>query len=169
MGIAPNFRQPVSDLLRQGRCREVLRFDSAGQVDALMPIIGVRSRQYLFVLAGFAVLIAGGFLLDRLVVPACWVIAAFARGNSVDTLLRAGLGGFFVVLCAIGGMILASELKTEAEWPARLQLGIAAGLFSARSCFLRTAGILLLMATGPRSTAPSTWRATHSSWGLPPT
>jgi hypothetical protein len=113
-----------------------------------MPITEVMSRQYLLVLTGFALLVVGGFLLDRLVVSARWATRAFAPHESVEAFLRAAIGAFFVALFAMGGIILTPELRTEAEWPAWLQLGIAASLFSARSCFLGGIGILLLYGYG---------------------
>ena len=115
---------------------------------APIPIAEVMSKRYLLVLTGFALLIAGGFVLDRLVVPARWVTTTLARHESVEALLRAALGAFFVALFTMGGIILTPELRTEAEWPAWLQLGIAASLFSARSCFLGGIGILLLYGYG---------------------
>jgi hypothetical protein len=62
--------------------------------------------------------------------------------------MRAGTGAFFVALFTAGGVILTPELKTAAEWPAWLQLGIAASMFSARSCILGAAGILALYGYG---------------------
>jgi hypothetical protein len=115
---------------------------------APMPIAEVMSERYLLVMAGFALLIAGGFLLDRLVAPARWVTTALARHDSVEALLRAALGAFFVALFTMGGIILTPELRTRADWPTWLQLGIAASLFSARSCFLGGIGILLLYGYG---------------------
>ncbi|MFC7473884.1 hypothetical protein ACFQS7_05940 [Dankookia sp. GCM10030260] len=115
---------------------------------APMPIAELMSQRYLLVMAGFALLVAGGFLLDRLVAPARWVTTALARHDSVEALLRAALGAFFVALFTMGGIILTPELRTGADWPAWLQLGIAASLFSARSCFLGGIGILLLYGYG---------------------
>lgn len=115
---------------------------------APMPIAEVMSPQYLLILAGFTLLIAGSFLLDRLLAPAGWVAAAFARRESAETLLRAAMGAFFVALFTMGGVILTPELQTEASWTAWLQLGIAASLISARSCWLGGIGILLLYGYG---------------------
>ena len=146
---AARLAAPAVSLLAAGPAAAHIKwFEPYDVSQAPMPIDAVMSRQYLCVLAGFAAMTAGGFLLDRQVVPMRWVTAAFARQDSVDSVLRAALGAFFVALFAIGGIILTPELRTEAEWPAWLQLGIAASLFSARSCFLGGIGILLLYGYG---------------------
>jgi len=58
------------------------------------------------------------------------------------------MGAFFMALFATGGVILTPELHTEADWPAWLQLGIAASMFSARSCVLGALGIVVLYIYG---------------------
>jgi hypothetical protein len=115
-----------------------------------MPISGVLSGRFLLVFAGFALLTAAGFLLDRLAArsPRSDVLARRGREEVEERLLRAGIGAFFMALFTAGGVILTPELKTGAEWPAWLQLGIAASMLSARSCVLGAAGILALYGYG---------------------
>ncbi len=110
-----------------------------------IPAASVMSTHFVLVAAGFVGLVFGGFLLDRLLVN---------RGIHMPTtgiyyiaeekLLRAGMGGFFMALFATGGVILTPELKTAADWPAWLQLGIAISLLSGRTCVLGGIGILIL-------------------------
>jgi hypothetical protein len=115
-----------------------------------MPIAGVLSDRFLLVFAGFALLMAAGFLLDRLAARSRrgGVLALRGREEVEERLLRAGTGAFFMALFTAGGVILTPELKTGAEWPAWLQLGIAASMISARSCFLGALGILALYGYG---------------------
>ena len=49
-----------------------------------------------------------------------------------------------MALFAAGGVILTPELRTTADWPAWLQLGIAISLLSGRTCVLGAIGILVL-------------------------
>jgi len=113
-----------------------------------LPLGDVLTRQYLLSLFGFTSLMAGGFLLDRLVAPVPWVSAGLARQEAVEVLLRAGLGAFFVALFTMGGVILTPELRTGAPWPSWLQLGIAATMISARTCALGGLGLLVLYGYG---------------------
>jgi hypothetical protein len=115
-----------------------------------MPIARVLSEHFLLVFAGFALLMAGGFLLDRLAAqsPRSDFLARRGREEVEERLLRAGAGAFFMALFTSGGVILTPELRTAAEWPAWLQLGIAASMLSARSCVLGAAGILALYGFG---------------------
>jgi hypothetical protein len=113
-----------------------------------LPLGEVFSAQYLLALAGFVLLIAGGFLLDRMVASARWVSARLGEHDSAEALLRAAMGAFFVALFTMGGLILTPELRTGAAWPAWLQLGIAASMMSPRSCALGGLGILLLYGMG---------------------
>lgn len=115
-----------------------------------MPISGVLTDRFLLVFAGFALLVAAGFLLDRLAARSPRGAPLALRGceELEERLLRAGTGAFFVSLFTAGGVILTPELKTGAEWPAWLQLGIAASMLSARSCVLGAAGILALYGYG---------------------
>lgn len=110
-----------------------------------VPIEGVFTPHFLAALAGFALLVSGGFLLDRLVARSGRGIAGSERREeAAEKVLRAGVGAFFVALFATGGTILTPELRTEASWPAWLQFGIAAGLLWARTCVLGGLGILVL-------------------------
>ncbi|CAA9286955.1 MAG: FIG00803019: hypothetical protein [uncultured Acetobacteraceae bacterium] len=115
-----------------------------------MPIHGVLTPRFLLVFAGFALLMAGGFLLDRLAARSGrgGVLAQRGREEVEERLVRAGTGAFFMALFTAGGVILTPELKTGAEWPAWLQLGVAASMLSARSCILGAAGILALYGYG---------------------
>ncbi|GAA0586758.1 hypothetical protein GCM10009416_26630 [Craurococcus roseus] len=115
-----------------------------------MPISAVLSGRFPLVFAGFALLMAAGFLLDRLAAASPRGGALARRGGEEveERLLRAGLGAFFVALFTAGGAILTPELKTDAAWPAWLQLGIAASMFSPRTCVLGAAGILALYGYG---------------------
>ena len=111
------------------------------------PVEGLLAPRFLLVLAGFALLVFGGFLLDRLASRSGrgGIFAAPGRREELEErLMRAGTGAFFMALFTAGGVILTPELQTGAEWPAWLQLGIAASMLSARSCALGAAGILAL-------------------------
>ncbi len=113
------------------------------------PIAGVLTAPFLLVFAGFALLVFGGFLLDRLVSRSGRRIAVLERREEAEErLLRAGIGAFFMALFAMGGVILTPELRTGADWPAWLQFGIAASMLSARTCVLGAAGILALYGYG---------------------
>lgn len=114
-----------------------------------LPIGGVLAPHFLLSFAGFAVLVFGGFLLDRLAVRSGRRITGPERREEAEErLLRAGTGAFFMMLFATGGVILTPELRTEADWPAWLQFGIAASMLSAPSCVLGAIGILALYGYG---------------------
>lgn len=114
-----------------------------------VPIRGVVTTHFTLVLAGFALLMAGGFMLDRLAARSGRRLAGLQRREAAaETTLRAGVGAFFMALFAMGGIILTPELHTEAGWPAWLQFGIAASMLSARACALGGVGILVLYAYG---------------------
>jgi len=114
-----------------------------------VPLKGVMTPHFLVVLAGFMLLMVGGFVLDRLATRSGYGAAGSARhGDAEERVLRAGMGAFFMALFATGGVILTPELHTEADWPAWLQLGIAASMFSARSCVLGALGIVVLYIYG---------------------
>jgi hypothetical protein len=115
------------------------------------PVEGLLTPHFLLAFAGFALLVSGGFLLDRLASRSGRgrVFAAPGRREELEErLMRAGTGAFFMALFAAGGVILTPELKTGAEWPAWLQLGIAASMLSARTCVLGAVGILALYGHG---------------------
>ncbi len=115
-----------------------------------MPIRGVLSEHFLLAFAGFALLIGVTFLLDRIAArsPRGTVLARRGCEAMEEQLMRAGTGAFFMALFTAGGVILTPELKTGAEWPAWLQLGIAASMLSRRSCVLGAAGIVGLYGYG---------------------
>ena len=114
-----------------------------------MPIRSVMTTHFTLVLAGFVLLVFGGFMLDRLATRSGRRFTGLERREaSEEKVLRAGIGAFFMALFTMGGIILTPELHTEAEWPAWLQLGIAASMLSARACVLGSVGILALYAYG---------------------
>jgi hypothetical protein len=114
-----------------------------------VPIAGVMTTHFLVVLAGFALLMFGGFLLDRLAARSGRGTAGLRRREDIEErVLRAGMGAFFMALFTMGGVILTPELHTEAGWPAWLQLGIAASMLSARTCILGGLGIVALYGYG---------------------
>ena len=109
----------------------------------------VLSPHFVLVFMSFMAMIFGGFLLDRLVAARLRGPASGAANKVMaETLLRAGCGGFFMALFATGGVILTPELRTDADWPAWLQLGIAISLLSGRTCLLGAIGILALYGYG---------------------
>lgn len=63
-----------------------------------------------------------------------------------DDLMRAVLGGFFVALWAMDGIILTPELKTSAAWVPWLQLAIAVGMIWRQTLVLSALGIVALYA-----------------------
>ncbi len=114
-----------------------------------IPIRGVMTTHFVLVLAGFALLMIGGFMLDRLAVRSGRTLTGLERREAAEeTMLRAGVGAFFMALFTMGGIILTPELRTAAEWPAWLQLAVAATMLSARTCVLGALGILVLYACG---------------------
>ncbi|WP_428486442.1 hypothetical protein [Rhodopila sp.] len=109
----------------------------------------VISTQFVLILLGFTVLVFAGFLLDRLLAPRGGrLVGAMLQREAAETLLRAGMGGFFMALFATGGVILTPELKSNADWLPWLQVGIAISLLSRRTCVLGGIGILLLYSYG---------------------
>ncbi len=114
-----------------------------------VPIVGVMTAHFLLVLAGFVLMVFGGFMLDRLVSRSGPRIAGLKRREEAEErTMRAGTGAFFMALFAMGGIILTPELRTDASWPAWLQFGIAASMVSARTCVLGGIGIVVLYAYG---------------------
>ena len=114
-----------------------------------VPIKGVMTTHFLLVLAGFALLVFGGFMLDRIVSRSGRRIALLERWEGAEeTIMRAGIGAFFMAAFTMGGIILTPELRTDAGWPAWLQFAIAASMISARTCILGGVGIVALYAYG---------------------
>jgi hypothetical protein len=117
--------------------------------EAPVPLKGVMTTHFLLVLTGFALLMFGGFLLDRIVARSGHRITGLERREEAEErILRAGVGAFFMALFTMGGIILTPELRTGADWPAWLQFGIAISMLSARSCSLGALGIVVLYAYG---------------------
>ncbi|MBK1661431.1 hypothetical protein CKO45_24795 [Paracraurococcus ruber] len=115
---------------------------------APQPLAEVLTLQFLLTFGGFALLVAGSFLLDRLVTKAWPRFSRPGDPDATETLLRAGTGAYFVALFAGGGVILTPELRTGAEWLPWLQFGIAVSMLSARSCAFGGIGILVLYGYG---------------------
>ena len=113
-----------------------------------LPISDVLNPQFLLALSGFVLLMSSGFLLDRVVAMSWPGLGRPGKQDTVETLLRAGVGAFFIMLFAIGDVLLTPELRTSAEWTSWLQFGIAASMLSARSCALGGVGILVLYGYG---------------------
>jgi hypothetical protein len=112
------------------------------------PMGGVLTHHFLLALGGFALLVFAGFLVDRFAARSTrWQPTASASEDSEDVLLRAGIGGFFMAIFAMGGMLLTPELHTTADWPGWLQFGIAISMLSRRTCFLGAIGIVVLYGT----------------------
>lgn len=113
------------------------------------PIGEILTPGFLLMFAGFSLLMFGGFLLDRMMARSETRLSSLnERSAAEERLLRAGIGGFFMALFTMGGVILTPELKTGADWPAWLQFAIAASMVSARSCVLGGIGILVLYGYG---------------------
>jgi hypothetical protein len=69
------------------------------------------------------------------------------RGH-IDTLIRAGTGGFFMSIWAHGGIILTPELATTSLFTEWLQFAIAAGLIFRITMPLSALGIFILFGQG---------------------
>jgi hypothetical protein len=101
---------------------------------------------HLVILTLLILLVAG--LLDRTPVGLAMLgsldrVTGFLRDRA-DILIRAVLGGFFVALWAMGGIILTPELKTSADWVSWLQLAIAVGMIWRETLILSALGIVAL-------------------------
>ncbi len=137
----------VAGLLPAPAWAHVKWFAPYDVAEAPVPIRGVMTTHFLLVLTGFALLIFGGFLLDRLVARS-GITGLERREEAEERVLRAGVGAFFMALFTMGGIILTPELHTEANWPAWLQFGIAISMVSARTCILGGLGIVVLYVYG---------------------
>lgn len=114
-----------------------------------VPIAGVLTPEFVLVLAGFTLLMFAGFVFDRLAARSGWIFPALGSGEDLEEgLLRAAIGGFFVALFTMGGVILTPELKSSVEWTEWLQFAIAASMVSRRTCILGALGILALYGYG---------------------
>lgn len=103
---------------------------------------------HLVLLTLVILLIAG--LLDRTPVGLAMLssldrVTGFLR-DKTDVLIRAVLGGFFVALWAMGGIILTPELKTQADWVSWVQLAIAIGMVWRETLILSALGMVALYA-----------------------
>ncbi len=103
---------------------------------------------HLVLLTLLILLVAG--LLDRTPIGLAMLgamdrVTGFLRDRT-DVLIRAVLGGFFVALWAMGGIILTPELKTPADWVSWLQLAIAIGMIWRETLILSALGIVALYA-----------------------
>lgn len=111
------------------------------------PIAGVMTTHFLLVLAGFALLVFGGFLLDRLLARAAPKRTG-RHEKAEENLLRAAMAAFFMVLFAGGQTVLTPELHTTAGWIPWLQLGVAASMLWRPTCVLGGIGIIVLYCYG---------------------
>lgn len=103
---------------------------------------------HLVLLTLLILLVAG--LLDRTPIGLAMLrsmdrVTGFLRDRT-DVLVRVVLGGFFVALWAMGGIILTPELKTAADWVSWLQLAIAIGMIWRETLVLSALGIVALYA-----------------------
>jgi hypothetical protein len=64
----------------------------------------------------------------------------------IETIFRAATAFFFLSIWGLGGVLLTPELKTDSNWIATIQLGIAAGMLSRRTMPLSALGIFTLFA-----------------------
>jgi hypothetical protein len=87
--------------------------------------------------------VVGNTVLGRVIVGSLDRVTGFVRRDT-ETLMRAVYGGFFVVLWAVGGIILTPELKTPVDAISWLQLGMAACFIWRRTLVLAAAGIVFL-------------------------
>ncbi len=119
-----------------------------------LPLSQVLTPTFLLIAAGFAILLFVGFALDRLAVRSNWMkpldrfAAKTVRFQSI--LVRCGVGVFFVSLWALGGIILTPELHTTARIIPWIQLLIALGTLTKRTCLLSGLGIIGLYWFGER-------------------
>src|SRR5438309_219840 len=60
-----------------------------------LPITDVLNSQFLLALSGFVLLMSSGFLLDRVVAMSWPKLGRPGKRDTVETLLRAGVGAFF--------------------------------------------------------------------------
>ncbi len=78
-----------------------------------------------------------------------WIGRALSRLEpTIPFLLRAAVGGFFLVLGTSGGTILTPELKTTSPWVAWLQLGIAVSTLWRPALVFSAIGIAVLYVYG---------------------
>jgi hypothetical protein len=136
-------------LLPQPACAHIKWFAPYDVTAAPASVEHVLSLPFLAALAGFVFLVFTGFLLDRWLAKRSRSTAGVSRNNeAAEMLMRAGTGGFFMAIFATGGLILTPELRTGADWPGWLQLGIAISMLSRRTCVLGAIGILMLYGYG---------------------
>lgn len=114
-----------------------------------VPIAGVLTPEFVLMLAGFTQLMFAGFVFDRLAARSGRIFPTLGSGEDLEEgLLRASIGGFFVALFTMGGVILTPELKSSVNWTEWLQFAIAASMVSRRTCILGALGILTLYGYG---------------------
>ena len=74
--------------------------------------------------------------------------ATYLVRENLETIFRAGCAFFFIAIWGAGGILLTPELKTDSNWIAAIQLGIAAGMLSRRTMPLSALGIFALFGVG---------------------
>ncbi len=94
-----------------------------------LPLVDVLTPVFIFSAACFGALMFFAYVIDRVVERNGWLQklerVLLSAKPSIPTLLRVGVGGFFVVLWLDGTTILTPELKTTSIWVPWLQLMIA--------------------------------------------
>lgn len=117
-----------------------------------LPMKDVLTPVFLVVAGGFAALMFTAYLIDRVADRNNWLgrveLALAHFEPSVLLLVRATVGGFFVSLWTMGGVILTPELKTTSLIIPWLQLAIAASTLFRPTLVLTAAGIVGLYCTG---------------------
>lgn len=126
-------------------------YDVAGQPRGLESVLCTDFE--LLVAVALAALLLGCMLentrLGEALLRALDSVTVGLRANS-ELLFRAVVGGFFVSLWTLGGIILTPELKTSSTVVPWLQLAIAAGMLSRRTLPLSALGIAALFGLAVR-------------------
>src|SRR5580700_9278097 len=124
-------------------------YNVAGQPDGLENVL---CPDFEF-LTGLSVLaLMAGSLLEGTPVGMA-VLQALDRAtalirNNLETIFRCSVAFFFIAIWGVGGILLTPELKTDSNWIAAIQLGIAAGMVSRRTMPLSALGIFVLFGVG---------------------
>ncbi len=124
-------------------------YDVAGQPDGLANVLcpdfemltglSILALMTGSVLEGTPIGLAIQYALNR---------ATYLIRENLETIFRAGCAFFFIAIWGAGGILLTPELKTDSNWIAAIQLGIAAGMLSRRTMPLSALGIFALFGVG---------------------
>jgi hypothetical protein len=117
-----------------------------------LPWSAVFTPVFLFIATGFAGLMFGAYLIDRLAERNGW-LERIERGllrcqPAILPFIRVAVCGFFLTLWMQGGLILTPELTTTSDWVPWLQLAIAASTLWRPTLVLAAAGITALYLFG---------------------